>query len=290
MELVAVPPASGEPFRLGAEPPSVMRLSRKALAILGAALGTAIGGALLYALQPAKLKVAENLYDSDRANKSELVTGAPGDLSSSPRAHIPNPGCAARQPQPRLIHEQVCGLGGGASRPLARLHSHLCRSRPARARASAYHQHFDRLFRGSAATGPSTMAAHGVAAALRDARALRGRSVADDRLSDATRGIGADSDSGGRGVLRASAGRGSRWSFRRWCFFCSSCLRWRVRASSRSTTRRLVRGGRRRRRSPRAQCHRCKRGRDRVRAERRWRHGREVSCSRREGARMNIDS
>ena len=58
-----VAPAATEPFRLGAEPPQVMRLSRKALAILGAASGIAIGGALLYALQPSKPKVAENLYD-----------------------------------------------------------------------------------------------------------------------------------------------------------------------------------------------------------------------------------
>jgi type IV secretory pathway VirB10-like protein len=96
VELVAVPPSSGEPFRLGAEPPSVMRLSRKALAILGAALGTAIGGALLYALQPAKLKVAENLYDSDRANKSELVTGAPGDYGKIPKLGEPLPGDLGR--------------------------------------------------------------------------------------------------------------------------------------------------------------------------------------------------
>ncbi|MGV7123375.1 TrbI/VirB10 family protein [Sphingopyxis sp. 550A] len=96
LEPAAAPPAGAEPFRLGAEPPQVMRLSRKALAILGGASGIAIGGALLYALQPAKPKVAENLYDSDRPNKSELVTGAPGDYGKIPKLGEPLPGDLGR--------------------------------------------------------------------------------------------------------------------------------------------------------------------------------------------------
>ncbi|WP_432768987.1 TrbI/VirB10 family protein [Sphingopyxis sp.] len=99
-EVAAVPAAapslSAEPFRLGAEPPQVMRLSRKALAIIGGASGVAIGGALLYALQPSKPKVAENLYDSDRSNKSELVTGAPGDYGKIPKLGDPLPGDLGR--------------------------------------------------------------------------------------------------------------------------------------------------------------------------------------------------
>lgn len=95
-ESLAAAPASTEPFRLGAEPPTVMRLSRKALAIIGGASGIAIGGALLYALQPTKPKVAENLYDSDRANKSELVTGAPGDYGKIPKLGEPLPGDLGR--------------------------------------------------------------------------------------------------------------------------------------------------------------------------------------------------
>jgi len=90
-------PSSGpEAFRLGAEPPKVMRLSRKALAIMGGAAGIAIGGALLYALQPAKPKATENLYDSDRANRSELVTGAPGDYDKIPKLGDPLPGDLGR--------------------------------------------------------------------------------------------------------------------------------------------------------------------------------------------------
>lgn len=90
------PSSSAEPFRLGAEPPQVMRLSRKALAIIGGVSGVAIGGALLYALQPGKPKVAENLYDSDRPNKSELVTGAPGDYGKIPKLGDPLPGDLGR--------------------------------------------------------------------------------------------------------------------------------------------------------------------------------------------------
>lgn len=95
-EPLSAAPATTEPFRLGAEPPTVMRLSRKALAIIGAASGIAIGGALLYALQPSKPKVADNLYDSDRANKSELVTGAPGDYAQIPKLGEPLPGDLGR--------------------------------------------------------------------------------------------------------------------------------------------------------------------------------------------------
>lgn len=88
--------ASAEPFRLGAEPPQVMRLSRKALAIIGGASGIAIGGALLYALQPGKPRAPENLYNGDRSNKSELVTSAPGDYGKIPKIGEPLPGDLGR--------------------------------------------------------------------------------------------------------------------------------------------------------------------------------------------------
>ena len=95
-EPAPAPSPDAEPFRLGAEPPRVMRLSRKALAITGGVSGIAISGALLYALQPSKPKVVENLYDSDRSNKSELVTGAPGDYGKIPKLGDPLPGDLGR--------------------------------------------------------------------------------------------------------------------------------------------------------------------------------------------------
>nr|WP_257018169.1 TrbI/VirB10 family protein [Sphingopyxis sp. JAI108] len=92
-------------MRLGAEPPKVMRLSRKALASLGGAAGLAIGGTLLFAFQPVTPKTADNLYKSDRANRSELVTGAPGDYDKVPKLGEPLPGDLER---PILAaHEEV---------------------------------------------------------------------------------------------------------------------------------------------------------------------------------------
>jgi len=90
------PLAGAEAFRLGAEPHNVMRLSRKALAIMGGAAGFGIGGALLYALLPAKPKTAENVYDGERANRSEIVTGAPGDYGKIPKLGEPLPGDLGR--------------------------------------------------------------------------------------------------------------------------------------------------------------------------------------------------
>lgn len=84
-EDVPVAPASPDGFRLVAELPHVMRLSRKALAILGGVSGLAIGGALLWALQPTAPKVDDNLYDSNSPNRSDLVTGGPADYGKIPK-------------------------------------------------------------------------------------------------------------------------------------------------------------------------------------------------------------
>lgn len=87
-----VAPASPDGFRLGGEPPQVMRLSRKTLAIIGATSGFAIAGALIYALQPVAPKNAVNVYESETPNKSEIVTGAPADYSKVPKLGDPLPG------------------------------------------------------------------------------------------------------------------------------------------------------------------------------------------------------
>jgi type IV secretion system protein VirB10 len=85
-----------DPFRLRGDTPRVMRLSRKALAMIGAAGGTAIGGALLWALQPVAPKTAENLYTADGANRAEVVTGAPADYGKVPKLGPPLPGDLGR--------------------------------------------------------------------------------------------------------------------------------------------------------------------------------------------------
>lgn len=84
--------AGSDPFRLRGEPPAVMRLSRKTLAIAGALAGTAIGGALLWALQPVEKKAPENLYVAEGANKPDTVTGAPADYGAIPKLGPPLPG------------------------------------------------------------------------------------------------------------------------------------------------------------------------------------------------------
>ncbi len=92
---VAQPP-DVDAFRLRGEPPRVMRLSRKTLVSIGAAGEIAIGGALLWALQPSALKSSDNLYSADTANRAEVVTGAPADYGKVPKLGPPLPGDLGR--------------------------------------------------------------------------------------------------------------------------------------------------------------------------------------------------
>lgn len=93
---VQTPGHDADAFRLRGEPPRVMRLSRKTMGIIGAVGGTAIGGALLIALQPRAPKTPENLYSIDGANKAEVVTGAPADYGKIPKLGPPLPGDLGR--------------------------------------------------------------------------------------------------------------------------------------------------------------------------------------------------
>lgn len=101
----AEPPGDGEAltprhdadaFRLRGEPPRVMRLSRRTLAIIGAVGGAAIGGMLLIALRPTAPKSPEHLYSVAGANKAEVVTGAPADYGKVPKLGPPLPGDLGR--------------------------------------------------------------------------------------------------------------------------------------------------------------------------------------------------
>lgn len=95
-EAAAVAPPSPDGFRLEGELPRVMRLSRKTLAVLGGVAGTAIGGALLWALRPVDPKAAQELYEVAAPNRSENVTGAPADYSAVPKLGPPLPGDLGR--------------------------------------------------------------------------------------------------------------------------------------------------------------------------------------------------
>jgi type IV secretion system protein VirB10 len=83
-------------LRLRGDPPSVMRLSRKALAAMGAVAGVGIGGALIYALQPPSKEAAEELYNTDSRTTAEAITSAPKDYGGVPKLGPPLPGDLGR--------------------------------------------------------------------------------------------------------------------------------------------------------------------------------------------------
>lgn len=83
-------------FRLRGDPPSVMRLSRKALASIGAVACLSIGGALIYALLPARHAAAPNLIETESRNKAGKVTAAPDSYDKVPQLGQPMPGDLGR--------------------------------------------------------------------------------------------------------------------------------------------------------------------------------------------------
>lgn len=89
VEATSVAPSSAEDLRIVAEPPRVMRLSRKTLAALGFAASLGIGGSLIYALQPKDDATPENLIDTNSRNRADQVTGAPASYSDVPKLGPP---------------------------------------------------------------------------------------------------------------------------------------------------------------------------------------------------------
>lgn len=89
VEETSVAPPGADDLRLAAEPPRVMRLSRKTLAALGFAASLGIGGSLIYALQPKDDAPPENLIDTNSRNRADQVTGAPTSYSDVPKLGPP---------------------------------------------------------------------------------------------------------------------------------------------------------------------------------------------------------
>jgi type IV secretion system protein TrbI len=87
------PPVDPESaVKLRGDPPRVMRLSRKAIGI-GSACGCAIiGSALIYALQPARQKGAEELFNTDGVTVADNLAGAPKDYGQVPKLGPALPG------------------------------------------------------------------------------------------------------------------------------------------------------------------------------------------------------
>lgn len=86
------PDAPREAFRLGAEPPKVARLSRKALAVVGVMAGLSIGGALIFALRSPERTPAKEIYATEGRAKADAVTPGPKDYSQVPQLGPPLPG------------------------------------------------------------------------------------------------------------------------------------------------------------------------------------------------------
>ncbi|SEQ99389.1 TrbI/VirB10 family protein [Sphingobium sp. YR768] len=86
------PRSDPQAFQLRGDPPRVMRLSRKALAVVGLAAGIGIGGSLIYALKPAGEKEAKELYSTDSRATSETITSGPKDYGQAPKLGPKLPG------------------------------------------------------------------------------------------------------------------------------------------------------------------------------------------------------
>ncbi|WP_066777679.1 TrbI/VirB10 family protein [Sphingomonas sp. CCH5-D11] len=83
-------------FQLRGDPPRVMRLSRKALAVVGVAAGLGIGGSLIYALRPPGDRAAQELYNTNGRATAETITSGPSDYAQAPRLGPPLPGDLGR--------------------------------------------------------------------------------------------------------------------------------------------------------------------------------------------------
>jgi len=88
----APPVDPGDAVKLRGDPPRVMRLSRKAIGIASACGLALVGGALIYALQPAGRKGAEELYNTDGVAVADNLAGAPKDYGQVPKLGPPLPG------------------------------------------------------------------------------------------------------------------------------------------------------------------------------------------------------
>jgi type IV secretion system protein VirB10 len=108
-------------LRLRADPPRVMRLSRKALSVVGLLAGAAIGGSLLYALQPAHKTASTELYTTDGRSTADVLNSAPKDYAQVPKLGPALPGDLGRpilSARLRGSEEPAPALGSAAS-PMA---------------------------------------------------------------------------------------------------------------------------------------------------------------------------
>ena len=114
------PPADPAAFQLRGPQPRVMRLSRKALAVVGVAAGLGIGGALSYALRPPSDGQRQELYNTDSRTTAESITSGPRDYAQAPKLGPPLPGDLGRpivSAQQRGEDVPIPPMGAGAAPP-----------------------------------------------------------------------------------------------------------------------------------------------------------------------------
>lgn len=86
-------PQPEKPLQLRPDPPRVMRLSRKALAIAGGTAALGLGAILIIALQPSsKDEETPELYATGRATPAPGVSSLPRDYTGIPKLGPPLPG------------------------------------------------------------------------------------------------------------------------------------------------------------------------------------------------------
>lgn len=154
-------------FRLRGDPPRVMRLSRKALGIGCAVAATAVGGALIYAMQPTRHHAAEELYKTDSHATADGLASAPKDYAQVPRLGPPLPGDLGRpivSAQERGVDVDSPPIGAQPPPNVRASAADATRQRAQQERDSA---RISRLFLGgSAATGASAVSTPDVPGAL----------------------------------------------------------------------------------------------------------------------------
>lgn len=142
--------------KLRGDPPRVMRLSRKAIGIASACGFALVGGALIYALQPAGRKGADELYNTDGVAVADNLAGAPKDYGQVPKLGPPLPGDLGRPILEAQRRGDVAALPPiGAGPPAAPLDPAATAAEAARQRAEQEREaaRGSRLFFGGGSPG-----------------------------------------------------------------------------------------------------------------------------------------
>jgi len=147
-------------LRLRGDPPRVMRLSRKVLVAAGLVVAAGIGGALVYALQPAAHKAPAELYETENRGTASGLSDVPKDYSQVPKLGPPLPGDLGRpilSAQQRGVDVVPPPIGASASTaPAAPDPADVARARARHERDAA---HVSKLFLGGEGQARAVLAA-----------------------------------------------------------------------------------------------------------------------------------